>query len=100
MNKDSKIVITGGAGLVGQNLITDLVQQGFSNIHVLDKHVRNVELLREIHPNISSLTVDLAESGEWKTMFNGAEIVIQLQAQIGASSIEPFIRNNINSTNK
>ena len=99
MNKDSKIVITGGAGLVGQNLITDLVQQGFSNIHVLDKHVRNVELLREIHPNISSLTVDLAESGEWKTMFNGAEIVIQLQAQIGASSIEPFIRNNINSTN-
>ena len=38
MDKNSKIIIPGGAGLVGQNTVTDLINQGYTNLVVLDKH--------------------------------------------------------------
>ena len=98
MDHNSKIVIPGGAGLVGQNTVTDLINQGYKNLVVLDKHKKNVEILKSMHPDITVVCVDLADKGDWEKYFEGAEIVVQLQAQIGASSLEPFIRNNINST--
>ena len=98
MDKNSKIIIPGGAGLVGQNTVTDLINQGYTNLVVLDKHKKNVEILKSMHPNITVECVDLADEGPWERHFENAEIVVQLQAQIGASSLEPFIRNNIDST--
>ena len=35
---DRKIVITGAAGLVGQNLVTLLVEQGHTRLVAIDKH--------------------------------------------------------------
>ena len=37
LNKNDKLVITGAAGLLGQNLVTELIQQGYVNITALDK---------------------------------------------------------------
>ena len=98
MDKNSKIIIPGGAGLVGQNTVTDLINQGYTNLVVLDKHKKNVEILKSMHPNITVECVDLADEGPWERHFENAEIVVQLQAPIGASSLEPFIRNNSDST--
>lgn len=42
MFKDQKIILPGGAGLVGQNLITRLRSKGYNNIVVLDKHKANL----------------------------------------------------------
>ena len=41
INKDSKILITGGSGLVGQNLTNRLVKEGYTNIRV-NLHKRGV----------------------------------------------------------
>ena len=41
INKDSKILITGGSGLVGQNLTNRLHKEGYSNIRV-NLHKRGV----------------------------------------------------------
>lgn len=98
MDNNSKIIIPGGAGLVGQNTVSNLMHKGYKNLIVLDKHKKNVEILKSMHPDITVVCVDLADEGDWEKYFEGAEIVVQLQAQIGASSLEPFIRNNINST--
>ena len=98
MDNNSKIIIPGGAGLVGQNTVSNLMHKGYKNLIVLDKHKKNVEILKSMHPDITVVCVDLADKGDWEKYFEGAEIVVQLQAQIGASSLEPFIRNNINST--
>lgn len=98
MNKNIKIMLPGGAGLVGQNTVTDLVNAGFTNLWVLDKHKENVEILRSMHPEIHVTCVDLAERGDWEYQFEGAHAVVMLQAQIGAATLEPFIRNNIEST--
>lgn len=98
MDKKSKIIIPGAAGLVGQNLLIQLKQQGYKNIVAIDKHIKNLEMVRELHPNIETIEADLADLGGWEDAFKDADIVIMLQAQIGAKNMEPFIRNNITAT--
>jgi uncharacterized protein YbjT (DUF2867 family) len=95
---DTRIILPGGAGLVGQNLVARLKQRGYANLVVLDKHRANLEVLRGVHPDITIEYADLAEPGDWSRYFDGAEVVVMLQAQIGGPTIEPFIRNNITST--
>jgi nucleoside-diphosphate-sugar epimerase len=95
-----KIVLPGGAGLVGQNLIVHLKRAGYGNLVVLDKHCANVAILRRLHPDIVAQCVDLAESGGWEAHFEGADIVVMLQAQIGHPHAGPFVRNNITATKR
>jgi len=97
---DTRIILPGGAGLVGQNLVARLKQRGYTNLVVLDKHRANLEVLRGVHPDITIEYADLAESGDWSRYFDGAEVVVMLQAQIGGPTVEPFIRNNITSTER
>ncbi len=97
-NRDKRILLPGGAGLVGQNLVAHLKRAGYTRLTVLDKHRRNLEILRELHPDITAEYADLAEPGSWSEHFKGADVVVMLQAQIGAKSSEPFIRNNLIST--
>jgi nucleoside-diphosphate-sugar epimerase len=96
--KTKKVVLTGGAGLVGQNLVNSLRLKGYSNIVVLDKHRANLEVLREFHPEIVSEYADLADSGDWQGHFKGADSVVMLHAQIGGLSYHEFWRNNIEAT--
>ena len=98
MEKNAKIVIPGAAGLVGQNLIVQLKNRGYTNLIALDKHTENIKILKELHPDIEIIETDLAEKGSWENVFEGADVVLMLQAQIGAPTIEPFIRNNVIST--
>ncbi len=98
MNKKKKIIIPGAAGLVGQNLLIQLKERGYTNLVAIDKHTNNLKVLKELHPDVNVIEADLAEHGEWEKSFEGADVVLMLQAQIGAPTIEPFIRNNIIST--
>ena len=98
MKENRKIVIPGGAGLVGQNLVAHLKREGYKNLIVLDKHKKNLDILRKFHPDIVAEQVDLAEAGAWEEHFKNADVVVMLQAQIGDLSPEPFVRNNIIST--
>ncbi|MBI2379732.1 MAG: NAD-dependent epimerase/dehydratase family protein [Gammaproteobacteria bacterium] len=100
LNKSSKILLPGGAGLVGQNLVVRLKEQGFTQLVVLDKHRANLDILRRQHPDITAEYADLAESGDWERHFEYARAVVMLQAQIGAPTSEPFVRNNIVATKK
>jgi nucleoside-diphosphate-sugar epimerase len=98
MNKEIKILIPGGAGLVGQNLVARLKIKGYTNIYVLDKHIKNLSLLKSMHPDVHAHYADLANKGEWKKYFNQAHVVVMLQAQIGGLIMKEFIDNNVNST--
>jgi len=98
MDKNSKIILPGGAGLVGQNLVARLTGKGYKNIVVLDKHRANLAILKETQPQIATEYADLAEIGEWQQHFIGADVVVMLQAQIGGNDYQEFVRNNIDST--
>ena len=95
---NNKIVLPGGAGLVGQNLVAFLKKRGYKNIVVLDKHSVNIGILRRMHPDITVVEADLAVRGSWENNFEGADAVVMLQAQIGDLNAEPFVRNNITTT--
>ena len=99
MDKQSKIVLPGAAGLVGQNLIVQLKKRGYNNIVAIDKHKANLQILQQLHPEIQAIHADLAvPDPQWESAFENADVAVMLQAQIGAPTIEPFIRNNITAT--
>lgn len=93
-----KIILPGGAGLVGQNLVARLKTAGYTNIIVLDKHKANLNILQKVHPDIVAEYADLAEPGDWQRHFSGADAVVMLQAQIGGNNYQEFVRNNVDST--
>lgn len=93
-----KIVITGAAGLVGQNLIPRLKARGDREIVALDKHPANTQILRELHPDIAVVEADLAARGRWSEAFEGADAVVVAHAQIGGLVQDEFTRNNIVAT--
>jgi nucleoside-diphosphate-sugar epimerase len=97
-DKHAKIVITGAAGLVGQNLIVELKQQGYTQLVAIDKHAHNLAILRGLHADVRTVEADLAEPGPWAAEFDGAACVVQLHAQITGKTTDLFVRNNLTAT--
>jgi len=95
---NQKIILPGGAGLVGQNLVARLKAKGYTDIVVIDKHADNVKVLRRMHPDVLTECVDLSEPGPWQAHFAQAGAVVMLQAQIGGIDYAEFERNNLSST--
>jgi nucleoside-diphosphate-sugar epimerase len=90
-----KIVVTGAAGLVGQNLIPRLKRDTLSEIVAIDKHPKNIAILRQLHPELRVIEADLAEPGAWQQELEGCTHLVILHAQIGGLYREEFERNNI-----
>ncbi len=100
LNPSDKIVLFGGAGLVGQNLVVLLKDEGFTNLVVVDKHPANTAILRRLHPDVTAIEADMADPGPWEACVEGAAAVVMLQAQIGGEVEEEFHRNNILATRR
>src|SRR5262249_48758483 len=98
IDKSAKIVLTGAAGLVGQNLIVELKAQGYTRLVAIDKHEFNLGILRGLHPNVEIVLADLAEPGGWHHVFADAACVVQLHAQITGKYPDEFVRNNLDAT--
>jgi nucleoside-diphosphate-sugar epimerase len=93
-----KIVLPGGAGLVGQNLVARLKSKGYSNIVVIDKHEKNLEVLKKVQPDVEVIFADLSKAGDWQEEFKDADVVVMLQAQIGGNDYSEFILNNVEAS--
>lgn len=95
-----KIVVTGAAGLVGQNLVPRLKARGLTTLLGIDKHPANTAKLRELHPDITVIEADLAEDGAWTEALAGCDVLVHAHAQIGGLTYEPFHANNIVASQK
>ncbi|MCZ2497394.1 NAD-dependent epimerase/dehydratase family protein [Xylophilus sp. Kf1] len=93
-----KIVLPGGAGLVGQNLVARLLAKGYTDIVVIDKHAANLAVLKRVQPGVTTELGDLSRPGAWQRHFAGADVVVMLQAQIGGLVWQEFVDNNVTST--
>ncbi len=94
----NKIVLPGGAGLVGQNLVARLRSKGYTNIVVIDKHEVNLNVLKRVQPDVTVVLDDLSKPGAWQRHFEGADVVVMLQAQIGGLEYQDFFDNNITAS--
>jgi nucleoside-diphosphate-sugar epimerase len=92
------IVITGAAGLVGQNLIPRLKARHAGPLIAIDKHPANTRTLARLHPDIRVIEADLAVEGTWREVFAGARALVLNHAQIGGLNEAPFIANNVTAT--
>ena len=95
-----KIVITGAAGLVGQNLIARLKTRPHVEIVGIDKHPENTRLLRRMHPQVQVVEADLAHDSYWQRFLDGADAVVINQAQIGGLNEQAFLDNNVLATQR
>lgn len=93
-----KIIVTGAAGLVGQNLIAKLKEEPDTAIVGIDKHPANTALLRRMHPEIEAIEADLSKPGAWSDAIAGADALVLNQAQIGGLDEREFIANNVTAT--
>jgi uncharacterized protein YbjT (DUF2867 family) len=93
-----RIVITGAAGLVGQNLVARLRGQPGITLVGIDKHAANVALFRKVHPGVEIIEADLAVPGAWTDALAGADAVVVNQAQIGGLNEAEFTANNVTAT--
>jgi nucleoside-diphosphate-sugar epimerase len=96
----NKIVITGGAGLLGQNLIPCLKLRGRSEIVAIDKNAANTATLRKLHPDITVIEADLAQDDGWQHALENADILICGHAQIRGIKRNLFERNNVIATRR
>ncbi len=95
-----RIIITGAAGLVGQNLVARLQANTEFSIVGIDKHPQNTALLRKMQPGIEVIEADLAEPGDWEKHFAGADAVVINQAQIGGLNRDEYVANNVTATQR
>jgi nucleoside-diphosphate-sugar epimerase len=108
VDSTAKIVVTGAAGLVGQNLVLMLREAGFTDIVAIDKHRGNLALLAQLNPGVRTVVADLAEPGDaarggapgWAAEFEGAAAAVVLHAQITAKTAAPFVRNNVDASRR
>jgi uncharacterized protein YbjT (DUF2867 family) len=93
----ARLIITGAAGLVGQNLIARLAGRPGMQITGIDKHHANTATLARLHPGIQVIEADLAEPGGWESAFDGGTLILA-HAQIGGDDAAAFDANNITAT--
>jgi nucleoside-diphosphate-sugar epimerase len=103
--KGKKIVVTGAAGLVGQNLVPRLMARGFTEIVAIDKHPTNVTILKKYHPTVRVLHQDLAENSSlgpnsWEVELAGCQALVVAHAQIGGLEAAAYVRNNVVATER
>jgi nucleoside-diphosphate-sugar epimerase len=94
MDRNSKIIITGASGLLGQNTILLLKERGYNNIVAIDKHHDNIKILKQLNSELEIVEADLARRGNWFDAFSGGDVLLQMHAQITSLYLKEFERNN------
>jgi nucleoside-diphosphate-sugar epimerase len=98
--KNGKIVITGAAGLVGQNLIPRLLKEGATDIVAIDKNPHNAAILAGLHPGVKVIVADLASDTGWEETLQDCDALVCGHAQIGGLFAEEFVRNNVTASER
>ena len=100
MNKDDKILVTGGTGLIGSYLLRKLVHSGFTNlqaIHIMDDPL---DLVADIRSEINWYQTDITDSLKLNDIFEGVTTVIHCAGVISfwPKEFKEMFRVNVEGT--
>jgi dTDP-L-rhamnose 4-epimerase len=101
-----RILITGGAGFIGSNLVIKLLEKGYE-VTVLDNlseqiHGTHSDLLNTIIGKVHFIQGDVRNPEDWKKALKDQEIVVHLAAETGTGQsmyeIQKYVEVNISGT--
>ncbi len=92
----TKVVVTGGAGFIGSNLVRELVAKNY-DVHVIDNLVGGKK--EAVHPSATLHVADITNLSEISPIFVGAKYVFHLAAlpRVQYSIENPEKTNNVNA---
>ena len=95
--KNKNVLITGGAGFIGSNLVKYLIEEG-NSVTVLDNFMSGYRSNLKLFPSIRIIKGDVRDKNVVETAMKGAEIVFHLAASVGnkRSIDNPIIDAEIN----
>lgn len=82
MNKESKILVTGGTGLIGSYLLRKLVASGYQNIFGLKRSTSPLHLLEGVYDKVRWFDADVRDSVSMHDHFIGVDTVIHCAGMI------------------
>ncbi|MGE5412426.1 MAG: SDR family oxidoreductase [Clostridiales bacterium] len=80
--KNSKVLVTGGAGFIGSNLVRHLVENG-NTVTVLDNFMSGYRSNLEPFPMVRLIEGDVRDKESVEEAIKGAEVVFHLAASVG-----------------
>lgn len=103
-NTQKKILVTGGAGFIGSNLVEAMLKdERVAQVRVLDNlsngHLKNIEEFLD-HPNFEFIEGDIRDFNTCMTACKGIDLICH-QAALGSvprSIKDPLTTNNVNIT--
>lgn len=104
--ESKKILITGGAGFIGSNLASKLIEKGHQ-VTVLDNlseqiHGKKAELLKNFRDQLNFIQGDVRNAKDWKKALQSQEIVVHLAAETGTGQsmyeVQKYTDVNVNGT--
>lgn len=102
MNKDSKYLITGGAGYLGKALIARLTSEGYKNLVVISRNEGQLIELQNKFPTVEVITGDIADPFFCDKAMNGVAGVFHLAAfkHVGLAETNTLecVRSNVIGT--
>lgn len=104
MIQTGKVVITGAAGLVGQNLTSRLLAKSTGQIVAIDKHASEYGgLSSQQSTSLTAIQTDLAKREDvpaWQNALAGCDALVIAHAQIGGLNSSEFVRSNVQATER
>src|SRR5512140_3427538 len=96
-NKKTKVVVTGGAGFIGSNLVDALVLEGL-DVHIIDNLSNGKK--ENVNKNATFHVLDITNLDSIKNVFKNAEFVFHLAAlpRVQFSIEHPAESNDANVT--
>lgn len=94
----SKAIVTGGAGFIGSNLTSYLLEEGWTVLVIDDYSVGKRENLPK-NKKLEIIEADIVDKGKMKQIVRDAEVVFHLAVQCVRKSIrDPYLVHDVNST--
>lgn len=95
--KNKKVLVTGGAGFIGSNLVKHLIENG-NSVKVLDNFMSGYIANLEPFPSVQIIKDDVRDKSAVEAAMHGVEVVFHLAASVGnkRSIDHPLIDAEIN----
>jgi GDP-D-mannose 3', 5'-epimerase len=88
-HNNKKILIAGAGGFIGGHLVSDLRQQGYTNLVAVD--IKPMKEWFQRFPDVDNLVLDLKRIDHCRKAIQGCDEIFQLAADMGGMG---FIENN------